>query len=36
MYDNLSAYMLLKSRNSAFLGNFQKPPGEWWTTASPA
>ena len=33
MYDNLDAYMLLKSRNSAFLGNFQKLPGGWWTTA---
>jgi len=33
MYDNLDVYILLKSRNSAFLGNFQKPPGGWWTTA---
>jgi len=33
MYGNLGAYMLLKSRNSAFMGNFQKPLGGWWTTA---
>jgi len=27
------AYILLKSWNTAFLGNFQKPPGGWWTPA---
>jgi len=32
MYDNLDAYMLLYSRNSAFLKNFQKLPSRWWTT----
>jgi len=33
MYDKLNAYLLLYSWISAFLENFQKPPGGWWTTA---
>jgi len=33
MYDKLNVYLLLYSRISMFLENFQKPPSGWWTTA---
>jgi len=33
MYVKLNVYLLMCSRISAFLENFQKSPGGWWITA---